>query len=215
MHSAPHSVLLVEDDVPTRERLANSVAEQSELELLAAVGTVAEARSLLEQATPDVLLTDLGLPDGNGVELIRELRQKGAPTQVMVVTVFGDERHVAGAIEAGALGYLLKDASSEAIGQSILELLAGGSPISPAIARYVLRRLQPSDAEEERPHLTDREREVLTLLVKGFTAPEVADLLKVTGHTVKTHIRKVYEKLEVHSRGEAVAEAIHLKLVDN
>ena len=215
MHSAPHSVLLVEDDVPTRERLANSVAEQSELELLAAVGTVAEARSHLEQATPDVLLTDLGLPDGNGVELIRELRQKGAPTQVMVVTVFGDERHVAGAIEAGALGYLLKDASSEAIGQSILELLAGGSPISPAIARYVLRRLQPSDTEEERPHLTDREREVLTLLVKGFTAPEVADLLKVTGHTVKTHIRKVYEKLEVHSRGEAVAEAIHLKLVDN
>ena len=91
MHSAPYSVLLVEDDVPTRERLANSVAEQSELELLAAVGTVAEARSHLEQATPDVLLTDLGLPDGNGVELIRELRQKGAPTQVMVVTVFGDE----------------------------------------------------------------------------------------------------------------------------
>ncbi len=214
MAATPHKVLLVEDDGPTRERLANSIAEQPLLELVAAVGTVAEARSRLDEEAPDVLLTDLGLPDGNGVELIEELRKKGASTLSMVVTVFGDERHVAGAIEAGALGYLLKDASSEAIGQSILELLDGGSPISPAIARYVLRRLQPSEAQEERPHLTDREHEVLTLLVKGFTAPEVADLLDVTGHTVKTHIRKVYEKLEVHSRGEAVAEAIHLNLVD-
>lgn len=214
METPRRTVLLVEDDDPTRKRLAASVADQPELHLVAAVGSVAEARQALERGFPDVLLTDLGLPDGSGIDLIRELRRAGASTQAMVVTVFGDERHVANALEAGALGYLLKDASSESIGHSILELLDGGSPISPAIARYVLRRLQPGDAPEERPLLTERETDVLRLLVKGFTAPEVAGLLGITGHTVKTHIRKVYEKLEVHSRGEAVAEAIHLNLVD-
>ena len=212
------TVLLVEDDGPTRARLAEAVTSQPELELVGAADCLAAARAALEGSTPDVLLTDLGLPDGSGADLIRELQARGAPTQAMVITVFGDERHVVGAIEAGALGYLLKDSSSEAIGRGILELLDGGSPMSPAIARYVLKRLHPGEQtpepDSEKPSLTEREREVLSYLVKGFTAPEVAGLLSITEHTVKTHIRRVYEKLEVHSRGEAVAEALHLKLVD-
>jgi len=212
------TVLLVEDDGPTRARLAEAVTAQPELELVGAADCLAAAREALEGGAPDVLLTDLGLPDGSGAELIRELQAQGAPTQAMVITVFGDERHVVGAIEAGALGYLLKDSSSEAIGRGILELLEGGSPMSPAIARYVLKRLHPGEQTPEpdpdKPSLTEREREVLAYLVKGFTAPEVAGLLSITEHTVKTHIRRVYEKLEVHSRGEAVAEALHLKLVD-
>ena len=212
------TVLLVEDDGPTRARLAEAVTSQPELELVGAADCLAAAREALEGSTPDVLLTDLGLPDGSGADLIRELQARGAPTHAMVITVFGDERHVVGAIEAGALGYLLKDSSSEAIGRGILELLDGGSPMSPAIARYVLKRLHPGEQvpepDSEKPSLTEREREVLSYLVKGFTAPEVAGLLSITEHTVKTHIRRVYEKLEVHSRGEAVAEALHLKVVD-
>jgi DNA-binding NarL/FixJ family response regulator len=132
--------------------------------------------------------------------------------------VFGDEQHVVEALEAGALGYLLKDGTAEYIGASILEMLAGGSPISPAIARHLLRRFRggaPGEAArtEELPRLSEREGEVLRLIVKGFTYAEIAELLGVSSHTVTTHVRGIYRKLEVHSRSEAVYEALQLGLV--
>ena len=161
-----YGVLLVEDDPNTRSRLAQVIEDHPQLRLLAAVGSCAEARRQLDQSRPDVLLTDLGLPDGDGVELIREVRQRGYATQPMVVTVFGDETHVVTALEAGALGYLLKDGSPDYIGNSILEMLAGGSPISPPIARYLLRRFRGLESagvadDAATPRLSEREREVL------------------------------------------------------
>ncbi len=214
----PHTILLVEDDEPTRARLAEAIGAHRDLRLLAAVGSCAEAIQALDRTAPDVLLTDLGLPDGEGVELIRELRRRKLATQAMVITVFGDEQHVVSAIEAGALGYLLKDGSSDYIGSSILEMLAGGSPISPPIARYLLRRFRAPDAAaapdpSDLPRLSDREHEVLTLIVKGFSYAESARLMGVSPHTVTTHVRNIYRKLEVHSRGEAVYEALQLGLV--
>jgi DNA-binding NarL/FixJ family response regulator len=134
----------------------------------------------------------------------------------MVITIFGDEQHVVTAIEAGAMGYLLKDGSAEYIGSSVLEMMAGGSPISPPIARYLLRRFRPPDAGEDDtapPKLSEREHEVLTLIVKGFSYAEIARLIGVSAHTVTTHVRNIYRKLEVHSRGEAVYEALQLGLV--
>jgi DNA-binding NarL/FixJ family response regulator len=211
-----HTVLLVEDDEHTRARLARAVTAHPALTLLAAVGSCREARRVLAEARPDVLLTDLGLPDGEGVELIREVRRPGWSTAPMVITVFGDEKHVVTAIEAGALGYLLKDGSADYIGASILEMLAGGSPMSPPIARSVLKRFRAMDraaVPAEQPRLTDREGEVLRLIVKGFSYAESARLLGVSQHTVTTHVRAIYEKLEVHSRGEAVYEALQLGLV--
>jgi DNA-binding NarL/FixJ family response regulator len=213
-----YSVLLVEDDPNTRSRLAQVVEGHPELRLLAAVGSCAEARQALDKQKPDVLLTDLGLPDGDGVELIREIRKRGFPTQPMVVTVFGDETHVVAALEAGALGYLLKDGSADYIGNSILEMLGGGSPISPPIARYLLRRFRGLEEAQlpdgsEAPRLSEREREVLTMIVKGFSYAETAKLLGVSAHTVTTHVRSIYRKLEVHSRGEAVYEALQLGIV--
>ena len=220
---ATHSILLVEDDENTRTRLAEAIQEHPRLRLQASVGTCVDAHAELRRVAPDVLLTDLGLPDGSGIDLIREVRVRELATQPMVITVFGDEKHVVAAIEAGALGYLLKDGSSEYIGRSILDLVAGGSPISPPIARYFLRRFRaieeaPKSPEPEGPtgpvpHLTKREREVLTLIVKGFTYAEAADLVGVAESTVTSHIRNIYRKLEVHSRGEAVYEAIQLGLV--
>jgi DNA-binding NarL/FixJ family response regulator len=215
---AAYSVLLVEDDPNTRSRLAQVVEGHPELHLLAAVGSCAEARQALDKQKPDVLLTDLGLPDGDGVELIREIRKRGFPTQPMVVTVFGDETHVVAALEAGALGYLLKDGSPDYIGNSILEMLGGGSPISPPIARYLLRRFRGLEEAQlpdgsEAPRLSEREREVLTMIVKGFSYAETAKLLGVSAHTVTTHVRSIYRKLEVHSRGEAVYEALQLGIV--
>jgi DNA-binding NarL/FixJ family response regulator len=214
-----HRILLVEDDEPTRARLAEAIAAHSELEVQAAVASCAEARAALDEGpAPDVLLTDLGLPDGSGVDLIRAVRDRGAATQAMVITVFGDEKHVLAAIEAGAMGYLLKDGSAEYIGRSILELIAGGSPISPPIARSILRRFRtepagPARPEADTPRLTEREGEVLTLIVKGFSYAESARLMGVQESTVTSHVRSIYRKLEVHSRGEAVYEALQLGLV--
>jgi DNA-binding NarL/FixJ family response regulator len=134
------------------------------------------------------------------------------------VSVFGDETHVVEAIEAGALGYLLKDGDADYIATSILEMLDGGSPISPPIARYLLRRLQappadPATSAVPAPRLSPREQEVLNLIAKGFSYTEIAGLLGLTAPTVATHTRGIYRKLDVHSRGEAVYEALQLGLV--
>jgi DNA-binding NarL/FixJ family response regulator len=216
----PHDVLLVEDDEHTRERLARVIAGHPQLALLAAVDCCGAARQVLAEQQPRVLLTDLGLPDGDGLELIREVQARRLPTEVMVITVFGDEQHVISAIEAGASGYLLKDGGADYIGQSIMQMLAGGSPISAAIARHVLRRFQntpePSPAPQPAPavpKLTSREQEVLCLIAKGFSYSEIADMLHVSSHTITTHVKNIYQKLSVRSRGEAVFEAVQMGLL--
>jgi len=166
------------------------------------------------------LLTDLDLPDGSGIDLIRFVRERKLGTQCMVITVFGDESHVVAAIEAGALAYLLKDASAGMVGRSILEMLAGGSPMSPPVARHLLQRLSPAAGAaapaaggEAQAALSAREREVLSLIVKGFSYAEIAGILALSTHTVATHVRRIYRKLEVHSRSEAVYEALSTGLV--
>lgn len=217
---AAHRVLLVEDDTPTRRHLARAVDAHPALELVADAASLAEARAALERELPDVLLTDLGLPDGSGVELIRELRSAAPRALAMVITALGDEKTVIAAIEAGASGYLLKDGSASEIGEALLELVSGGSPISPSIARYVLRRLQRGAAEPahptpapDAPKLTAREHEILSLIAKGFSFPEIAGLLAISAHTVTTHVRHIYEKLEVSSRASAVYEAVQIGLI--
>jgi DNA-binding NarL/FixJ family response regulator len=208
-----HRVLIVEDDAPTRARLEEAIRGHPRLELAGSAGSLAEARAALRSLQPEVLLTDLGLPDGDGSELIREAGAEGRQVLAMVITVFGDERHVVRALQAGALGYLLKDGDADQIGRSILEMLAGGSPISPPIARYVLRRLRRPGASEDAPKLSERELEVLSYVVKGFGHPEIAQLMGVSPHTVATHVRSIYRKLAVHSRGEAVYEALQMGIV--
>ena len=216
--SPPYSVLLVEDDDATRARLARAITEDPELTLVGAAGSCAEARARLALGPPDVLLVDLGLPDGSGVDLIRDLKRNGAPTEAMVITVFGDEQHVVSAIEAGASGYVLKDGTNAYVAESVRALVHGGSPISPAIARHLLRRFRvpappaPPTADAV-PELTEREHEVLGLLVKGFTFQEIGELLGISAHTVTTHVKHIYGKLAVRSRAEAVYEALQLGIV--
>jgi DNA-binding NarL/FixJ family response regulator len=212
------TLVLVEDEPQTRERLADVIRERPEISLVAAVESFREGRRAIERHAPDVLLTDLGLPDGDGTELIRLAVQRRPETLCMVITVFGDEHHVLSAIQAGALGYLLKDGRADQLGEAILEMLGGGSPISAPIARQLLRRLPAGDAAtppppDDVPQLSPREHEVLRCVVKGFTVPEIARLLGVSSHTVTTHVRGIYRKLSVHSRGEAIYEALQLGLV--
>jgi DNA-binding NarL/FixJ family response regulator len=219
-------ILLVEDEERTRRHLARVLDGDPRLALVAAESTVAGGRRRLEEESPDVLITDLELPDGHGLELISAIAELGLDTLPMVITVFGDEATVTAALEAGALGYLLKDGTPDYLVRSTLELLEGGSPISPPIARYLLNRfrddppratgragvarLSPSEA----PRLSQREAEVLGYLVKGFTYAETAELIGVKPHTVATHVRRIYRKLAVRSRAEAVYEALQLGLVD-
>ena len=211
----PARVQLVEDDAETRRRLAGALASAPGLEVTGTAANCAELRALMTGPPPDVLLVDLGLPDGNGTDLIREMRASSPATEIMVITVFGDERSVVSAIEAGARGYLLKDGTDEEIVRAVLDLLRGFSPISPAIARHLLRRMQGEASEDatSAPHLSPREREVLELLARGFRNAEIAGALGITAHTVSGYVRQLYRKLEVGSRGEAVFEAMNLGLL--
>lgn len=211
--------MLVEDDPAFLARFCAIVAATPELRLLGAVGDLASARQLLAGTPPDVLLTDLGLPDGSGIELIRETAARHPATDIMVITVFGDEEHVVESIKAGATGYVLKDSLPDEFVGLIRELRAGGSPISPLIARKLLRTFRaaapPPTAANAAAEvgLTPREAEVLRLVAKGFAFAEVARLLEMSPHTVTAHVKKVYQKLAVHSRGEAVYEATRMGLL--
>jgi DNA-binding NarL/FixJ family response regulator len=167
---------------------------------------------------PDILLVDLGLPDGDGLDLIRYARAHSPHTRSMVITVFGDEASTIRAIEAGARGYILKSELPEDLRSTIEQLLAGGAPISPAIASHLLRRLgppaEPADPAAGGPVLSPREREVLQLVVRGLSYQEIADVLSISRHTATSHIRNIYRKLEVRSRSEASYEALRLGIVD-
>jgi DNA-binding NarL/FixJ family response regulator len=207
------TVMVVEDDPSFLARFCRFIASAPEFSLIAAVGDLASARAAIARQPPDVLLTDLGLPDGNGIELIRETSRAHPATDIMVISVFGDEEHVLASIEAGATGYILKDSLPEELVDLIIQLRAGGSPISPVIARKLLKRFTRQDAGAASiaapgsPSLSQRESEVLALLAKGFNFGEIARLLEVSPHTVTAHVKKIYQKLAVHSRGEAVFEA--------
>lgn len=212
----PCTLLIVEDEARTRARLAAVVAVQPQFALQGAVGTLADARAAIAQSLPHVLLLDLGLPDGSGIELIAETRRLPSPPEVLVISVMGDESSVLNAIQAGAGGYLLKDSDDAAIVAAIEQLLQGGAPLSPSIAVHLMRRLQsPPAAGPGRAavELSARELELLRLIAKGLTYEEVAQLTGLRYNTIASYAKELYRKLHVHSRSEAVFEALQLGLV--
>lgn len=227
-------VLIVEDDSAMREFFSASIGQSPGLIVVGAVGSVAGAVQWLTDPAHevDVLLTDLGLPDGSGLEVIRFTRRSRPACEPLVISMFGDEDNVLASIGAGALGYIHKDSAPADIAQTILEMKAGGSPISPMIARRVLSRfhalqMRPvesakplaADAAEfhgectERKALSKREQEVLELVARGFSYAEIARLQTISVHTVQSHIKNLYAKLEVNSRTEAVFEATRMGLL--
>ena len=210
------SVFLVEDDPQTRARLVKAIEANPGFEVVGSAGTVAEGLAWLGRHFADVLLFDLGLPDGSGLDLIR-LAARAGRGGILVISVFGDERNVVSAIEAGASGYLLKDASVDSIGESISQLLDGGAPISPGVAKHLLKRFQNRPARREAADtesLTAREHEVLFLLAKGFSYAEAGAMLKVSINTIRSHVKSIYGKLAVNSLPEAIYEADPLRRED-
>jgi DNA-binding NarL/FixJ family response regulator len=212
-------LLLVEDDIPTLEWLARMLARTPGLAVAHACSTVASALDWLQSgAKTDIVLTDLGLPDGSGLAVIEEAC-KSPGCEVLVLSIFGDEKNVLAAIKAGAGGYLLKDGSLDSVGEHLQCLRSGGSPLSPRIARTLIRRTQSavahaapqttaSDEESPGKHglLSAREIDVLAGVGKGYSYAEVASALHITTNTVRTHVRSIYEKLAVNSKAEALYE---------
>lgn len=236
LSGAMWQVLIVEDDPITREFFARSVSACATLALVGAVASVHEAFAVLDAqgGVVDVLLTDLGLPDGSGLEVIRHALVCNATIEPLVVSMFGDDENVLAAIEAGALGYIHKDSTPEDVAQVILDMRAGASPISPMIARRVLAKYRvhaanvPSVTENiaqvateniaiDTPApdqlLTPREQQVLSLVARGFSYAEIARIEGVSVHTVQTHIKRLYAKLSVHSKTEAIYEASRMGLL--
>lgn len=218
-------ILLLEDDAPTRQRLHDALAADPGFDVMA-VGTVAAARAEIARRAPDVLLTDLELPDGHGIELTAEVRAAHPSVEILVISVLCDEHNVVAAISAGAGGYIVKDALPEDIAATVRQVLRGESPLSAAIARYLLRQLQSApaaaapaaspdaSAPEGSLGLTRRETDILWGIAKGMTYNEIADGLGISRNTVPNYIKSIYRKLEVNSRGEAVFEAISRKLIN-
>lgn len=206
-------VMVVEDDAVTRRLFCNAIELESTLLLAGSCSTVADALVWLELNQCDLLLTDLGFPDGSGLIVIDACRRLNPQADIMVITMSSDEDQVLACIEAGASGYVLKETGHKEVVRALLEVLNGGSPISPVIARKVLMRMRLQSnllADSVRStwnSLTRREAAILQLIARGSSYAKVASALGLSIGTVQTHIKHIYGKLSVHSRGEAVYEA--------
>lgn len=208
-------VALVEDHDATRKRLVRQIDSIDGFTVVSSTTSIVAAEEYLSDECPDILLVDLGLPDGDGCDLIASTSARYAELPIMVISVFGDQERVIRAIKSGAKGYMLKDDDSKSIGAAIQQLLDGGSPISPPIARHLIRQFapEPTPVDGDVEALSAREREVLQLAAKGYTYQETADLLGITVNTVSSHTKNIYAKLAVNSRSQAVHEAARLGLV--
>jgi len=209
-----YSALLLEDEKPARDHLSAAITMHPKLKLVKAVATCQEAIDALGIHQPDILVADLGLPDGNGVKVIREARRLYPNIEVLVVTMFGDEAHIVEALEAGASGYLLKREAFNSLANAIISVMKGQAAISPEVARLLIKRFNGNQEKGTFANpLSERENEVLRWIAKGYSYDEIANILEVSANTIRSHIRSIYKKLEVSSRSEAVFEATHLGIL--
>ncbi len=174
--------------------------------------TLAEARAALVQFAPDLALVDLNVPDGSGVDLIAELSTSHRSCICVVATIYADDRHLFPALRAGARGYLLKEQSQQELSALLRRIAAGEPPLSPAIAWRLLDVFAPTGSAQD--ELAPREREVLTLIARGFKLEAVARALDITHSTAATYVKQIYRKLRVSNRAEAALEAARRGLVD-
>ncbi len=208
--------IIIDDDPSVIERLSDAFRGAGDIAVTKTAGTATDGQAMILAGNYDVLLCDLGLPDGDGIDLIRLAAQHQPSSNTVVITIFADQAKVLDSIRAGASGYLLKDRSLLACVDAVRQVHAGGSPISPIIARQLLKRLKPADPEHTplSDPLTPREDQVLHLLSRGFSYIEIGEILGVTRETIATYVKNIYRKLEVNSRAEAVFEANSRGLLD-
>lgn len=214
-------VIFVENDPNVRLRLQRAISGLADIHEIGSAATYREADALVSQFKFQVLIVDLDLPDGFGLDLIRRTAANMPEVDIMVLANANDDPHVVSAIESGATGYVLKTEIENSLVSAIRLLAAGGSPVSPEVAKSVLRALrtytthtiEKTTAPIQPNPLSERETEILQLLAKGMSFNEIGDILTISPHTVTAHIKKIYRKLQVHSRGEAVYEAAQMGLI--
>ncbi len=210
--TAPITVVVVEDEPKILRSQLNLLRGFDEIEVVGQATSGTDAVTQILDLAPDVVLLDLGLPGIDGIEVTRQLRVQRPQTEVLIFTIFDDEEKVLAAIRAGASGYLLKGMEAKRIVEAIQEVHRGGSVVQPQLARRLLRHFQRRPSTKS--PLSPREHEILILISKGLSNPEVANTLGVSRATVRTHLEHIYAKLDVSNRTEAVTEGIRKGLID-
>lgn len=211
-------ILIVEDHDATRNRLVSLLDGQNDYRVTAAVDSSEKALEFMASSCPHIIIHDLGLPGLSGPEAIKKTKTLCPSVEILIFTIMDEDEQVFASLKAGASGYILKDSEPMQIIAAIEELKSGGSPMSFPIARKVLREFQGFSAKEELKEvyspLSKRETELLELMYKGDSYKEIADKLCISLHTVHTHIKNIYSKLQVNSRAQAIFEACKKKLIN-
>jgi len=206
-------VIIFDDNDTLRDSVAMLLQETKDFTLAGSYAHCLDVTENIKETKPDVVIMDIDMPGMNGIEGVKQIRKHFPTVQILMLTVFDDDEKVFAAIKAGAGGYILKNAEPENLLHSISEVYNGGAPMTPGIARKVLQQFQTFLPEEKKDyHLSNREKEVLGLLVEGLSYKMIAGKLNITYDTVRAHMKKIYEKLHVASMTEAVAKAINQKL---
>ncbi|MBN8577144.1 MAG: response regulator transcription factor [Cytophagales bacterium] len=203
------SVLIYEDNDLLRESIATMIA-QSHLQLAGAYPNVLTVDADVKKLAPDYILMDIDMPGMTGIEAVRKIRKLQYTTPIIMLTVFDDNKNVLDALQAGASGYILKKHLSNKLFEALEEVQQGGAPMSPSIARLVIQSMRHPLTDYQ---LTPREKEILRSLSKGNSYKLIAADFEISIDTVRAHIKKIYEKLQVHSQTEAVSKALNEKLV--
>jgi len=205
----PITICIVEDDAGFRNGLLRLFARTPDLHCLNSYPSAEAALQAIPEMAPNVVLMDLNLPGMNGVDCVRKLKSLLPRVQIIMLTVYEDPDQIYNALSAGATGYLLKQAPPAELLDAIRDVHNGGAPMSSQIARKVVQSFQGISTNDEAEGLSAREREVLDYLVQGFLIKEIGEKLGIGFDTVRTYIRRIYEKLHVHSRAQAVAKFLH------
>lgn len=217
MSADRNKVLIVEDKIEIASRIKSAVERSDELEVSGVAGDVDTGLKYLFERKPRIVLVDLGLPDGSGVEIINAVAQTEWTCDALVISIFGDEARVIEALQAGAKGYLLKSGSMHSIGEDVKSVIEGGSPISPQIARHLLEMVRQSSISQDNDRvvieLTGRETEILNAVAKGYKRREIGEKLGISTGTVGNHINNIYQKLNVGSNTEAIAQATRMGIL--
>jgi DNA-binding NarL/FixJ family response regulator len=211
----PVDIIIIEDNELLRDSLKEAINKSGSIKCKNTFSSGEAALDFIEREdlVPEIILLDIGLPGISGIDLIPEIRKLTPTSKIIILTVHDDNENVFNAICAGASGYLLKDLSADNIVNSINEVMNGGAPMNSHIAKKVLNMFRDQNLKSDGYGLSEREKEILSLLVEGLSKKQIAEKIFLSHHTVDSHLRNIYAKLEVHSRSSAISKAIREKLL--
>lgn len=207
-------IIVFDDNKHIRESLSLLLVTDPRFNLAGAYNDAEDAERLIAAFTPDVVLMDIDMPGKNGIDAVGDIHKVFPKLPIIMLTVFEDEDRVFRSLRNGALGYILKSTAPEKLLDAITEVMQGGAPMSPSVARKVMAHLQAESSPQKIDYsLTQREKDVLALLVEGNSYKMIADKLEIGFETVRSHIKKIYDKLHVQTMTEAVSKTLREKLL--